>query len=83
LAAKLPARIGVLPISCSNSILSSAPESNRNSLLLILRLTRGGCYNKNIGETTFTLALAFAIGYARGELLENIYKIIIKKPAAV
>lgn len=37
---------------------------------------------KEIGFTlfgTFTPALAFIIGYAGGDFLENIYKIIIKK----
>lgn len=31
----------------------------------------------------FTPAVAFLVGYAGGDLLDNLYKIIIKKPAAV
>jgi hypothetical protein len=37
---------------------------------------------KELGLTLFgqfTLALAFVIGYAGGDFLENIYKIIVKK----
>lgn len=37
---------------------------------------------KNVGftlEGTFTPALSFIVGYAGGDFLENIYKIIIKK----
>jgi len=33
-----------------------------------------------LGSTEFTPALAFVVGYAGGDLLENIYKIILKKP---
>jgi len=37
---------------------------------------------KNIGfslEGTFTPALSFIVGYAGGDFIENIYKILIKK----
>ncbi|MFH1890624.1 MAG: hypothetical protein ABIJ91_03615 [Candidatus Kuenenbacteria bacterium] len=34
-----------------------------------------------LGLGNFTPALAFIIGYAGGDFLENIYKIIIKKPS--
>ena len=34
-----------------------------------------------LGLTYFTPALAFVIGYAGGDFLENVYKIIIKKPS--
>jgi hypothetical protein len=34
-----------------------------------------------LGLTYFTPALAFVIGYAGGDFLENIYKIIVKKPS--
>ena len=34
-----------------------------------------------LGLSAITPALAFVIGYAGGDLLENIYKIIIKKPS--
>ena len=34
-----------------------------------------------LGLTYLTPALAFVVGYAGGDLLENIYKIIIKKPS--
>ena len=33
------------------------------------------------GLNYFTPALAFIIGYAGGDFLENVYKIIIKKPS--
>lgn len=33
------------------------------------------------GLGDFTPALAFIVGYAGGDLLENIYKIILKKPS--
>lgn len=33
------------------------------------------------GSTEFAPAIAFVVGYAGGDLLENIYKIILKKPA--
>jgi len=32
------------------------------------------------GSTIFNPAIAFVVGYAGGDLLENIYKIILKKP---
>ncbi len=32
---------------------------------------------------SFTPAIAFLVGYAGGDFLENIYKIIIKKPVTV
>ena len=31
--------------------------------------------------SSFTPALAFVIGYTGGDFLENVYKIIIKKPS--
>jgi len=34
-----------------------------------------------LGITTLTPALALVIGYAGGDFLENIYKIIVKKPS--
>lgn len=34
-----------------------------------------------LGTFTLTPALAFIIGYAGGDFLENIYKIIVKKPS--
>lgn len=34
-----------------------------------------------LGIISLTPALAFVIGYAGGDFLENIYKIIIKKPS--
>ena len=34
-----------------------------------------------LGLISLTPALAFVIGYAGGDFLENIYKIIIKKPS--
>ncbi len=34
-----------------------------------------------LGLNNFTPALAFIVGYAGGDFLENIYKIIIKKPS--
>ena len=33
------------------------------------------------GFGNFTPALAFIVGYAGGDLLENIYKIVLKKPS--
>jgi len=33
-----------------------------------------------LGLTNFTPALALVIGYAGGDFLENVYKIILKKP---
>lgn len=33
------------------------------------------------GLKEFTPAIAFIVGYAGGDLLENIYKIILKKPS--
>lgn len=33
-----------------------------------------------LGSDSLTPALAFIIGYAGGDFLENIYKIIVKKP---
>jgi hypothetical protein len=36
-----------------------------------------------LGLSDFTPALAFLVGYAGGDLLENLYKIIIKKPVVV
>ena len=33
-----------------------------------------------LGSADFTPALAFVVGYAGGDFLENIYKIFIKKP---
>lgn len=32
-------------------------------------------------EDSFSPALAFIVGYAGGDFIENIYKIIIKKPS--
>ncbi len=32
------------------------------------------------GTATFSSALAFVVGYAGGDFLENIYKILIKNP---
>jgi hypothetical protein len=32
------------------------------------------------GTSAFPSALAFVVGYAGGDFLENVYKIIIKKP---
>ncbi|MDD4972572.1 MAG: hypothetical protein PHT07_24335 [Paludibacter sp.] len=32
-----------------------------------------------VGVSTFTPALAFIVGYAGGDFLENIYKIVLKK----
>ena len=34
-----------------------------------------------LGSQQFTPALAFVIGYAGGDFLENVYKTIIKKPS--
>lgn len=34
-----------------------------------------------LGVISLTPALAFVIGYAGGDFLENIYKIIVKKPS--
>lgn len=34
-----------------------------------------------LGLSSFTPALAFIVGYAGGDFLENVYKTIIKKPS--
>ena len=44
--------------------------------LLAVWATKGAGFTL---EDTFTPALAFIIGYAGGDFIENIYKIIVKK----
>lgn len=38
---------------------------------------------KILGLADYTSAVAFLVGYAGGDFLENLYKIIIKKPVIV
>jgi hypothetical protein len=38
---------------------------------------------KILGISDFNAAIAFLVGYAGGDFLENIYKLIIKKPVVV